>query len=245
MIMKPRNNQSSLAKKPTDSYSNRPSKTQLDYYDNYPHLVPPYAYNNAFMNPYAGVPGVPPYAPYAQIAAAMQAGMLAPGMMPPGMIGYPYNKKKLKNQQLAPLLYDPAYYAMQTDGKLLNKINFVLSHIFIKYIAFIQGNLNSYANKLKTSQSQKILAITPDPRSKSREKTRSKSNEKMHKTVTYNLDQINDMYNNDIGPSQIIFDETSDDKQQEKIIKKNANQGILKNSDHPISRGDFDRIPPI
>lgn len=53
------------------------------------------------------------------------------------------------------------------------------------------------------------------------------------------------MYNNDIGPSQIIYDETSDDRQQEKIIKKNINPGILKNSDHPNSRGDFDIIPSI
>ncbi len=110
--MKPRNNQSSFAKKHTDTYSTRPSKTQLDYYDNYPHLVPPYVLNNGFVNPYAGIQ---PYAQYAQLAAAMQSGILAPGLFPPGMIGHPYNKKKLK-QPLAPILYDPAYYALATDG---------------------------------------------------------------------------------------------------------------------------------
>lgn len=122
--MKPRNNQSSFSKKNPDTYSTRPSKTQLDYYDNYPHLVPPYAYNG-FMNPY---PGMLPYAPYAQIAAAMQAGMFAPGLMPPGMMGYPH-KKKFKNQPLAPIYCDPAYLALQTDGKQCDFNNLWLKKI--------------------------------------------------------------------------------------------------------------------
>ena len=99
--MKSRTNQSSLSKKHTDqpTYSNRNAKTQLDYYDDYPHLVPPYALNGAGVPfGYPGLPygynGIPyngvPYngVPYNGVPYQLPPAMLAPIM---GQHGYPIN----------------------------------------------------------------------------------------------------------------------------------------------------------
>ena len=115
--MKPRKNQSSFNKKhPEPTYTNRNSKTQLDYYENYPYLIPPYALNG--YQPYTSqMPMYPPPPHYhtKMRSGAQQGNMLAPpGMLPqswPGMF--------------QPGMMYPGYGHLPHPGYNFNKLDFV------------------------------------------------------------------------------------------------------------------------
>ncbi len=93
-----RQNQSSFNRKhpkEPSSYSNhRTSKTQLDYYENYPYLIPPYALNNyqAYLQlMYPGSLGYTNAKQQGMLAPPiLPQGLLAPGMFHPGLV-YPAN----------------------------------------------------------------------------------------------------------------------------------------------------------
>ena len=200
--MKSKNVQSSFSKKHPDVTDSRSTKTELDYYENYPHLVPPFGFTAAFPHQYSA-----PFPPYP---------LLTP--FGPALPNYPSNflYNKLPIVPINPILLDPSFFATKDGKYLIIKKNILLYRIYRLIKASYAAKLHKRANIHKISNLAELG-------SRSREKLASKSNEKVQKSVTYKLDQVNYSEANKLNQSDAPNNEINEIK-----LKKLPIQSILK-----------------